>query len=180
MLKPDQSENIRFALVAGLGTLLKGVEQTENKDGWVSNQSTLLAEGVWSMRHLLRVFKTATSGNHARAEELGQQLFSRAHAVSEETINKEQDDVLMGLNMIFQTMRDDILPLILNLFKSGEVKQNSRVMQVVAELGMQFVSKSSESLESLAQVLLSDVDKGCKFADLMEVGSLLAALQQRV
>jgi hypothetical protein len=53
-------------------------------------------------------------------------------------------------------------------------------MQVVAELGMQFVSKSSESLESLAQVLLSDVDKGCKFADLMEVGSLLAALQQRV
>ena len=96
MLKLDQSEGIRFALVAGLGTLLEGVEQTETKDGimlveaedepvlisalkksanrevvealadlkafsdvlmdWVSNESSLIAEGVWPMRHLLHVF----------------------------------------------------------------------------------------------------------------------------
>jgi hypothetical protein len=33
MLKPDQNEDIRFALVAGLGTLLKVVEQTDSKYG---------------------------------------------------------------------------------------------------------------------------------------------------
>jgi hypothetical protein len=73
-------------------------------------------------------------------------------------------------------MRDDRLPLFLNLLKIGEVKQRSRVMQVAAELGMQFVSKSRESLDTLAQALLSNVDEGCTLADLMEGGSLLAAL----
>jgi hypothetical protein len=73
-------------------------------------------------------------------------------------------------------MRDDRLPLFLNLLQSGEVKRRSRVMQVAAELGMQFVSKSRESLDTLTQALLSEVDEGCKFADLMEGGSLLAAL----
>ena len=33
MFKPDQNEDIRFALVAGLGTLLKVVEQTDSKYG---------------------------------------------------------------------------------------------------------------------------------------------------
>jgi hypothetical protein len=49
-------------------------------------------------------------------------------------------------------------------------------MQVAAELGMQFVSKSRKSLDTLAQALLSDVGEGCTLADLMEGGSLLAAL----
>ncbi len=60
-------------------------------------------------------------------------------------------------------------------------------MQVAAELGMQFLSKpresfayklhaESESLLKLAQALLSGVDEECTFADLMEGGSLLAAL----
>jgi hypothetical protein len=49
-------------------------------------------------------------------------------------------------------------------------------MQVAAELGMQFVSKSRESLDTLAQALLSGVVEGCTLADLMEGGSLLAAL----
>jgi hypothetical protein len=49
-------------------------------------------------------------------------------------------------------------------------------MQVEAELGMQFVSKSRESLDTLAQALLSDAVEGCTIADLMEGGSLLAAL----
>jgi hypothetical protein len=125
MLTPDQNEDIQFALVAGLGTLLKGFEQTETKDemllvaaedepvllaalkqlangvvveavadlkaysdglvDWVSNESTLIPEGVWPIRHLLHVFcnKTATSGNRERAEKLGQQLFGRVHAVSD-------------------------------------------------------------------------------------------------
>jgi hypothetical protein len=68
------------------------------------------------------------------------------------------------------------LPLFLHLLQSGEVKQRSRVMQIAAGLGMQFISKSPESLDTLAQALLSDVDDGCKFADLMEGGSLLASL----
>jgi hypothetical protein len=86
MFKSDQNKDIRFALVSGLGTLLKGVEQAESKDGimlvatedeplllgalkkstnkvvveavadlkaysdglmdWVSNESSLIAEGV--------------------------------------------------------------------------------------------------------------------------------------
>jgi hypothetical protein len=73
-------------------------------------------------------------------------------------------------------MRDDRLPLFLHLLQSGEVKQRSRVIQVAAELGMQFVSKSHESLDTLAQALLSGVVEGCTLADLMEGGSLLAAL----
>jgi hypothetical protein len=218
MLTLDQSADICFALVAGLGTLLKGLERTESKHeimlvaaedvplllgalkksangvvveavadlkaysdrlmDWALKESSLIAEGVWPMRHLLHVFcfKTATSGNHHRAEELGQQLFGRVHAMSEEVFEKEQDDVLEGLNMICQTMRDDRLPLFLNLLKIGEVKQRSRVMQVAAELGMQFVSKSRESLDTLAQALLSDVVEGCTLADLMEGGSLLTVL----
>ena len=125
------------------------------------------------MRHLLHVFcnKTATSGNRERAEKLGQQLFGRVHAVSEETFKQEKDDVLKGLKMICQAMRDDRLPLFLNLLKMGKVNQRSRVMQVAAELGMQFVSKSRKSLDTLAQALLSGVDEEGKFADLMEGGS---------
>jgi hypothetical protein len=218
MLKPDQSEDIRFALVSGLGTLLKRFEQTETKDGimlvaaedepvllgalkqsangvvvealadlkaysdglidWALNESSLIAEGVWPMRHLLHVFcnQTATSGNQGRADQLGQQLFGRVHARSEVTFEEEQDDVLKGLDMICQAMRDDRLPLFLNLLQSGEVKQQSRVMQVAAELGLQFVSKSCESLDTLAQALLSGVVEGSTLADLMESGSLLAAL----
>jgi hypothetical protein len=96
------------------------------------------------MRHLLHVFciKTATSGNHDRVEELGQQLFGRVHAMSEEVFEKEQEDVLKGLDMTCPAMRDDSLPRFLHLLQSGEGKQRSRVMQVAAELGMQFVSKS--------------------------------------
>jgi hypothetical protein len=89
---------------------------------------------------------------------------------------KEQGDVLKALDMICPAMRDDKLPLFVDLLKSGEVKQRSRVMQVAAELGMQFVSKSRKSLDTLAQALLSGVDEECKFADLMKGGSLLAAL----
>jgi hypothetical protein len=219
MLKLDQSEDILYALVAGLGTLLKGLEQTESKDGillvaaedepvlllsalkqsangvvveavadlkaysdglmdWILKESTLIAEGVWPMRHLLYVFciKAAASGNQDRAEKLVQQLFGRVHAVSEETFEEEPGDVLQGLNMICQSMRDERMQLFLNLLKMGEVKKRSRVMQVAAELGMQFVSKSRESLDALAQALLSGVDEGCTLADLMESGSLLAAL----
>ena len=141
------------------------------------------------MRHLLHVFciKTATSGNHDRVEELGQQLFGRVHAMSEEVFEKEQEDVLKGLDMTCPAMRDDSLPLFLHLLQSGEGKQRSRVMQVAAELGMQFVSKSRESFAyklhaefvsplKLAEALLSGVDERCTFADLMEGGSLLAAL----
>ena len=95
--------------------------------------------------------------------------------MSEETFNKEQDDVLKGLNMRCPSMRDDRFSLCLHLLKSGEVKHRSRVMQVAAELGMQFVSKSRESLDTLAQALLSEVAEGCTLADLMEGGSLLAA-----
>jgi hypothetical protein len=73
-------------------------------------------------------------------------------------------------------MRDDKLPLFLPLLQSGEVEQRSRVMQVAAELGMQFVSKSRESLDTLAQALLSGVDEECTLADLMDGGSLLATL----
>jgi hypothetical protein len=40
---------------------------------------------------------------------------------------------------------------------------------------MQFVSKSRESLDTLAQALLSEVAEGCTLADLMEGGSLLVA-----
>jgi hypothetical protein len=129
------------------------------------------------MRHLLHVFciKTATSGNHDRVEELGQQLFGRVHAMSEEVFEKEQEDVLKGLDMTCPAMRDDSLPRFLHLLQSGEGKQRSRVMQVAAELGMQFVSKSRESLDTLAQALLSEVAEGCTLADLMEGGSLLAA-----
>jgi hypothetical protein len=110
------------------------------------------------MRHLLHVFciKTATSGNHDRVEELGQQLFGRVHAMSEEVFEKEQEDVLKGLDMTCPAMRDDSLPRFLHLLQSGEGKQRSRVMQVAAELGMQFVSKSRESLDTLAQALLSE------------------------
>ncbi len=98
------------------------------------------------------------------------------HAVPEDVFEEEQGDVLKGLNMICQAMRDDRLPLFLDLLKLGEVKQRSRVMQVAAELGMQLVSKSRESLDTLAQALLSDAVEGCKFADLMEGGSLLVVL----
>ncbi len=220
MLKPDQSEHIRFALVAGLGTLLKGFEQTETKDGimlvaaedepvllsalkqsanrvvveavadlkaysdglmdWVSNESSLIAEGVWPMRHLLHVFCIKTSGNHERAEKLGQQLFGRVHAMPEDVFEEEHGDVLEALDMICQSMRDERLPLFLNLLESGEVKQRSRVMQVAAELGVHFVSKSRESLDTLAQALLSGVVEGCTLADLMEGVSLLATLLRDV
>jgi hypothetical protein len=214
MLTPDQNEDIRFALVSGLGTLLKGVEQTETTDGimlvaakdeplllsamkrsgngvvveavtdlkaysdglidWVLNESSLIAEGVWPMRHLLHVFciKTATSGNQGRAEKLGQQLFGRVHAMLEDVFEKEQGDVLKGLDMMCPAMRDDKLPLFLPLLQSGEAKQRSRVMQVAAELGMQFVSKSCESLYTLAQALLSPT----WLAGLIEFDTLLEAL----
>jgi hypothetical protein len=218
MLTPDQNEDICFALVAGLGTLLKGVERTESKDeimlvaaedeplllgalkksangvvveavadlkaysdglmDWVLNESSLIVEGVWPMRHLLHVFcfKIATSGNQDRAEKVGQQLFGRVAWMSEDVFEKEQGDVLKGLDMICPATRDDRLALFLPLLKSGEVEQRSRVIKVAAELGMQFVSKSRESLDTLAQALLSDVDEGCTLADLMKGGSLLAAL----
>ncbi len=76
------------------------------------------------MRHLLHVFciKTATSGNHARAEKIGHQLFGRVHVVTEDVFEGEQGDVLKGLDMICQAMRDDRLPLFLHLLKLGEVK----------------------------------------------------------
>jgi hypothetical protein len=96
--------------------------------------------------------------------------------MSEDVFEKEQDDVLTGLNKICPAMRDDKLPLFLHLLKSGEVEQRSRVMQVAAQLGMQFVSKSRESLDTLAQALLSGVDEGCMLAGLMDGASLLAAL----
>jgi hypothetical protein len=79
--------------------------------------------------------KTATSGNGDRAEKLGQQLFGRVHAMLKDVFEKEQGDVLEGLDMICQSMRDDKLPLFLPLLQSGEAKQRSRVMQVAAELG---------------------------------------------
>jgi hypothetical protein len=96
------------------------------------------------MQHLLHVFfiKTGTSVNHDRAEKVGQQLFRRVNTMSEEVFEKEQDDVLEGLDMICPVIRDDRLPLFLNLFESGEVKQRLRVRQVAAELGMQFANKS--------------------------------------
>ncbi len=62
--------------------------------------------------------------------------------MSEEVFEKEQEDVLKGLDMTCPAMRDDSLPRFLHLLQSGEGKQRSRVMQVAAELGMQFVSKS--------------------------------------
>jgi hypothetical protein len=101
------------------------------------------------------------------------QLFGRVHAMSEEVFEKEQEDVPKGLDMTCPAMRDDSLPRFLHLLQSGEGKQRSRVMQVAAELGMQFVSKSRESLDTLAQALLSEVAEGCTLADLMEGGSLL-------
>jgi hypothetical protein len=213
----EENIDIRFALVSGLGTMLKGVEQTETKDGimlvaaedeplllsalkqsangvvvealadlkahsdglmdWVSNESSLIADGVWPMRHLLHVFciKTATSGSQDRAEKLWQQLFGRVHAVSEETFNKEQDDVLEGL-MICPAMRDDRLPLFLHLLLSGGVKQRSRVIKVAAKISMHCLRESRESLDMLAQALLSDVVEGCLLADLLQGGSLLADL----
>jgi hypothetical protein len=61
--------------------------------------------------------------------------------------------------------------------KLGEVKQRSRV-KVAAELGTQFVSKAHESLDTLAQALFSNVGEGRTLADLMESGSLLAALMR--
>ena len=72
------------------------------------------------------------------------------HAIPEDVFQKESGDLLTGLNMICQAMRDDRLSLFLHLLMSGEVKQRLRVMQVTAELGMQFVSKSRESLDTLA------------------------------
>ena len=74
-----------------------------------------------------------------REEKLGQQLFGRVLAavvVSTVTFKKVQGDVLKGLNMICQAMRDDRLPLFLDLLQSGEEKQRSRVMQVATELEM--------------------------------------------
>jgi hypothetical protein len=104
------------------------------------------------------------------------QLFGRVHAAEQDTFNKEKDDVSQALEMICQVTRDDVLPLLLDLLKSGGVKQRSRLIEVAAELGMPFVSKSRESLATLAQGLLSDVVEGCTLANLLKGGSLLAAL----
>jgi hypothetical protein len=228
MLTPDQNEDICFALVKGLGTLLKGLEQTETEDGiilqesfeiilvaakdeplllsalkksanrvvveavsdlkaysdglmdWVSNESSLIAEGVWPMRHLLHVFciKTATSGNRERAEKLGQQLFGRVHAVAQDSFQSmtEKGAVVKALEMLCNVIRDDMSSLFLHLLKSGVVLQRARVIQVAAEVSMSVQRESHEALAKLAQALLSDVIEGCTLTDLMQGGSLLAVL----
>jgi hypothetical protein len=50
------------------------------------------------------------------------------------------------------------------------------VIKVAAEVSMRVERESSESLERLAQVLLSDVIEGCTLRDLLQGGSWLAAL----
>jgi hypothetical protein len=244
MLKSNRTEDIRFAIVKGLGILLKGSEERPKGDedmpvnkneevllddkneevllddkgeevlvetleswerswerkalgslveavadlkafsdglmDWVLSESTFIADGIWPMRHLLLVFcnKIAISGNQDRAAKVVRHLFCRVHAATEDTFNKEKGAVLEALEKMFQLFRVDSLgsQLFLPMLMSGGVKQRSRVIKVAAEISMHFLRESRESLDKLAQALLSDAVEGCSFADLLQGGSLLADL----
>jgi hypothetical protein len=147
MLTPDQSEDIRFVLVSGLGTLLKGFEQNESKDeimlvaaedepvllsalkksgnrmvveavadlkafsdglmDWVSNESSLIAEGVWPMRQLLHASRPQTRAIKSERRSLG----SSVHAATQHTFKNQKVDVVKGLEMLRDVIRDDMSSL---------------------------------------------------------------------
>jgi len=208
MLGREDDENVHYALVKGLGTLLKGrkdgalklqfdftfVSADDEKvllhalgsmvsyshlavmealadlnaysDGlmeWALNKSLLsdkshLSEKNWPMRHVLGVFctKIASDSNYSQAVLLATHLFARVHAGSSKMYEIEKKDLHKGLKMMFGIIGADMLQLVLQLLRSGELLKRVRVMEMAADLDLK--NFAHESLDELALCLLSTMD----------------------
>jgi len=88
---------------------------------------------------------------------LAENLFGRVHVVSSETFTIEAGDLFDGLEAICKIIKIDRLPLLLPFLKSGEVLQRARVIEMAADLEMNF---ARESLVDFASCLLSGMCSG--------------------
>ena len=129
---------------------------------WVLSKSNLIEDGVWPMRHLVRVFcnKTAASGSHVRALNLCRKLFGRVNALDVKAFRKQRTGLLKGLATMCNKIGADAPPMILLFLDSKfskTIEQRARVIRIAADLNMEFVG---ESLSDLARCLLAYMPLG--------------------
>jgi len=147
----DRTLNDNYRSVNGSSEALADVKAySQGLVDWVVNKS-LIKTGQWPLRYVL-LFCEQTADS-VRATHLSRQLLGRVQALSIETFQTEQDDLLKGLSQMLAVIGPDGSTVILPFLEKGKAHQRVILLRVAADLNMQFAHLH---LADFARCLLSE------------------------